>query len=173
MRKASKTFTAIAALACVLSILLTMPIHAEAGTSEDLTTALKPYEQIRVQLLNDTLDGVAVAANELHKVAVEKKKTLGGAHAKHSEESHKLSVILDEIAAGTETIQKAAGIEGARDGFYEVSKALVRYRNLVNGEDGVVAYCPMVKRSWIQPEGELGNPYKGQTMPTCGEVVDD
>ena len=31
------------------------------------------------------------------------------------------------------------------------------------------AYCPMHKRSWLQPDGEIGNPYGG--MPRCGEIV--
>lgn len=32
-------------------------------------------------------------------------------------------------------------------------------------------YCPMVKRSWLQPEGDVGNPYFGRKMPGCGNVV--
>jgi hypothetical protein len=30
----------------------------------------------------------------------------------------------------------------------------------------------MHKKSWLQPAGdEIGNPYAGQSMPKCGEVV--
>ncbi len=40
-------------------------------------------------------------------------------------------------------------------------------------EGTTVVFCPMAKKAWIQPEGEIGNPYLGQEMPTCGEVVPD
>jgi hypothetical protein len=48
----------------------------------------------------------------------------------------------------------------------------VQYRAKVSGDDlPVVMYCPMVKRSWLQPAGEVGNPYHGQKMANCGYVV--
>jgi hypothetical protein len=28
----------------------------------------------------------------------------------------------------------------------------------------------MEKKSWLQPEGEIANPYVGDVMRTCGEV---
>jgi hypothetical protein len=31
------------------------------------------------------------------------------------------------------------------------------------------AYCPMVKKSWLQKDGSIRNPYYGPAMPTCGE----
>jgi hypothetical protein len=35
----------------------------------------------------------------------------------------------------------------------------------------VVVYCAMAEKVWIQPKGEIGNPYYGQSMARCGEVV--
>jgi hypothetical protein len=32
-----------------------------------------------------------------------------------------------------------------------------------------VAYCPMVKHSWLQAENTLQNPFYGRAMPGCGE----
>jgi hypothetical protein len=29
----------------------------------------------------------------------------------------------------------------------------------------------MAQKAWIQPKGEIGNPYLGQEMPKCGDVV--
>ena len=53
----------------------------------------------------------------------------------------------------------------------ELTKPLVRWHELIEGPRPVVAYCPMYKRSWLQPSGdlEIGNPYGG--MPRCGEIV--
>jgi hypothetical protein len=32
-----------------------------------------------------------------------------------------------------------------------------------------VAYCPMVRKSWLQKDGTISNPYYGSSMQTCGE----
>jgi hypothetical protein len=32
-----------------------------------------------------------------------------------------------------------------------------------------LAYCPMAKRSWLQRDDRLRNPYYGSAMLSCGE----
>lgn len=59
----------------------------------------------------------------------------------------------------------------ARAAMGELSKPLVRFREMATGEKPVVVYCSMEKKSWLQPEGEIGDPYLGQKMATCGQVV--
>ena len=50
---------------------------------------------------------------------------------------------------------------------------MVRYRAEVEGERPAVGYCPMAAKSWLQLDGEeIGNPYYGQSMASCGEVVE-
>ena len=40
------------------------------------------------------------------------------------------------------------------------------------GGKGVrVAYCPMVKKSWLQTGGEIANPYYGSGMLRCGSFT--
>ncbi len=79
---------------------------------------------------------------------------------------------LDEMIAAADGVASATSLEAARDGLYALSRPLVRWRQGLS-ETGrpVVAYCPMYKRSWLQPSGdvEIGNPYGG--MPRCGEIV--
>jgi hypothetical protein len=31
----------------------------------------------------------------------------------------------------------------------------------------------MAQQVWLQPKGEIGNPYYGQSMARCGEVVSE
>ena len=79
---------------------------------------------------------------------------------------------LDEMIAAADAIASAKSLEPARDGIYDLTKPLVRWcQGVAEGDRPVVAYCPMYKRSWIQPRGdhEIGNPYGG--MPRCGEIV--
>jgi Cu(I)/Ag(I) efflux system membrane fusion protein len=124
---------------------------------------LAPYEKIRQALLNDTLEGVHAASKKLAAVARETDKAVS------NDEQEK---IFAELIDGATRVAKARELEAARDGFYTASKAMVRLRGLIQGETGIVAFCPMLKRSWVQPAGELGNPYYGQEMPVCGTVVD-
>jgi hypothetical protein len=74
------------------------------------------------------------------------------------------------MISAADAIAAATSLEAARDGLYELSKPMVRWREGV-AESGrpAVAYCPMHKRSWLQPGEEIGNPYGG--MPRCGSIV--
>ena len=59
----------------------------------------------------------------------------------------------------------------ARTAFKTLSERLIE-AELPKGL--VVAYCPMADdgkgASWIQPEGDIANPYFGKEMLECGEV---
>ena len=76
-----------------------------------------------------------------------------------------------------EALTGASDLGTARDAFYALSKPLVRWRAAVvasgRAEDElpVVVYCSMAKRSWLQPAGTIGNPYHGQALAECGEIV--
>jgi hypothetical protein len=77
---------------------------------------------------------------------------------------------LDEMIAAADAIASAKSLEAARDGFYGLTKPMVRWREgLAQSDRPAVAYCPMHKRSWLQPGEEIGNPYGG--MPRCGSIV--
>ena len=70
-----------------------------------------------------------------------------------------------------ESLAGATDLEAARDAFHALSKPLVRWRKGA-GEGPVVVYCAMKDRSWLQSaDDEIGNPYYGQAMARCGEVV--
>ena len=42
---------------------------------------------------------------------------------------------------------------------------------LVKNPAPAVAFCSMTQKVWLQPSGEIGNPYYGQSMARCGEFV--
>ena len=48
---------------------------------------------------------------------------------------------------------------------------MVRYRQLVPDPQPVVVFCSMAQKVWLQPKGEIGNPYYGSSMLRCGKVV--
>jgi Cu(I)/Ag(I) efflux system membrane fusion protein len=69
-------------------------------------------------------------------------------------------------------------LETARQAFRSVSQAMLRAAVAARGPKTAEAlmqyYCPMVPGGggdWMQPGGEVANPYWGSEMLTCGEVV--
>lgn len=78
---------------------------------------------------------------------------------------------LRAIAELSGRLAQAQGLEATRGVYYGVSKPLVRYGEIAEGDVPVVVYCSMAKRSWLQPEGPIGNPYYGTSMLRCGKVV--
>lgn len=71
-------------------------------------------------------------------------------------------------------------LETAREAYRGVSHAMLRAATVARGPKTATKlthyYCPMVPGGggdWMQPGGELQNPYWGSEMLTCGEVVRD
>jgi hypothetical protein len=152
-------------LALVLAVAAAPPAAA-AG----FDTLVEHYEPIRLALLHDHLDGVAEHGSRLAHAA----RTLNrgfstekaGVAADDAEEARAL---LPRIAAAADGVGRADDLEAARDAFATLSARLIAYAELA-GSDLAVGYCPMVKSSWLQPEGEVGNPYMGQKMAGCGKL---
>jgi hypothetical protein len=115
---------------------------------------LDHYEAVRQALLADTVAGIPAHAQAIGKLAKSAPADLA-----------------PQIAKAASRLAAARDLTAARDAFYELSKPVVRWREAVGGKGHVVAYCSMSKRSWVQPKGEIGNPYYGKSMARCGEVV--
>ncbi|QEG01492.1 Cation efflux system protein CusB precursor [Stieleria maiorica] len=71
-------------------------------------------------------------------------------------------------------------LETAREAYRAVSHGMLRAAIIARGPKTAKAlthyYCPMVPGGggdWMQPGGELANPYWGDEMLRCGEVVRD
>ena len=106
------------------------------------------YEQVRQALLHDSIAEAKSAAGPL-------------ASAKNT-----------KIAQHAASLQKASDLAAARQAFAALSNEVIKYRDAQAGERPVVAYCPMVKQSWLQPKGEIGNPYATDvSMRKCGSIT--
>jgi len=85
--------------------------------------------------------------------------------------------LMQEIATHAEHLHHV-DLAGARTAFKPISHAIVKLAAQVRSEDAQQAfthfYCPMVPGGggdWLQPGGELLNPYFGSQMLRCGEKV--
>ena len=160
-----KILTTILALAACLAA----PALASDATSFE--TVMESYEPVRIALLADSMNdvnrhGAAIEAELQSLQAAFSAERAGVAAAS----AQPVQDGLDEMIAAAGALAAAGSLQAARDAFYELSKPLVRWRQGVpESERPAVAYCPMHKRSWLQPDGEIGNPYGG--MPRCGEIV--
>jgi protein SCO1/2 len=78
------------------------------------------------------------------------------------------------IVAAATALSRQTTLAGARDAFGPLGAALAAYAKS-HGEvraAGVrVAYCPMARKSWLQKDGPVQNPYYGSRMLACGELT--
>jgi hypothetical protein len=153
-----------------LALVLVTPGIATAV--DGLGAVLPDYEQIRQALVADSLAGVAAPAAALRETAESLEADLSAARA--GVPAAKLSEVeslLPEVIEAARALETAESLDAARDAFYALSKPLVRWRQAAD-EGPAVAFCPMAKRSWLQPgDQEIRNPYLGKDMSTCGQIV--
>ena len=146
-------------------------VGAWAGGPSTFDAVMEHYEPIRDALINDSMDGVNAHGTA---IAAELRKLQSGFSADRAGASGEAATVvrekLPEMISAADEIATANTLEAARDGLYDLSKPMVRWREGgANGNRPAVAYCPMHTRSWLQPDEEIGNPYGG--MPRCGEIV--
>lgn len=166
---------AVALVLLGLAAAAPVAVAAEGSTGGAYAAITADYEAIRQALIADGVAGVAERAGSLAETARGLAADFDAEHAGVAgEAAEQASALLPEIAAAADAVAEAEGLVAVRDAFYELTKPLVRFNALVDGERPAVAYCPMAQRSWLQPaEDEIGNPYYGESMLHCGSLVDN
>jgi Cu(I)/Ag(I) efflux system membrane fusion protein len=122
--------------------------------SEALTAVVGSYLEIQAQLAADKFDGIKPPSAAIAAKA--------GALGKEGA----------AIAKAAKAVEGAKDIAAAREAFGPLSDAVIaaaRAEGFKELKDVKVAFCPMVKKSWLQKGEEMRNPYYGAAMSTCGE----
>lgn len=166
--------TEIPTLTLAVALVALAVIAVPARAADDAYTAMTGhYEAVRLALLNDTLDGAAEGARSIETSARALAKEFSSEQAGvPAEAAENARALLPEIAERASALAAAEDLDTAREALGELTKPLVRYRKLTGDSEVQVAYCPMLKKSWLQKElDEIGNPYYGQEMPGCGDFV--
>jgi Cu(I)/Ag(I) efflux system membrane fusion protein len=152
----------------VLEQVAVTPIGGEAG--KNLEALYAAYFDVQKALANDKTPS-ADSAQALHKaaLALSSNASLPAASA----------MLAQAIAAKSEHLHHME-LTGARKDFKPISHAIVTLASQVRGEGAQNSfthfYCPMVKDGggdWLQPGGELLNPYFGSEMLRCGDKVQE
>ncbi|NIM61100.1 MAG: DUF3347 domain-containing protein [Acidobacteria bacterium] len=149
-------------------------LSGSAGEASAFERIGEPYESIRQILLHDSFKGVSSEAEQIRRVleALEKDFSAERAGIK-ADGADRFRELMPSLRAAASDLEAAGTIEGAREAFGELSKALVRYRQLLPESETVVVFCSMAQKVWLQTHEEIGNPYYGQSMARCGEVVSE
>ncbi|RPJ72166.1 MAG: DUF3347 domain-containing protein [Acidobacteria bacterium] len=122
----------------------------------DVTPLVAPYLRIQEALSADTLSGVTSAAR-----AIAGNSAVAGPAG-------------EPIRASSLKLAASKDLARARAAFGTLGDALMAAAAVSGAslEEGVkVAYCPMVKKYWLQRGEEIRNPFHGKAMLDCGRLV--
>jgi protein SCO1 len=136
---------------------------ASAGTpsraaAADMKPIVEAYLRIQQALSADSLEGVTENARIIATEAV------------------KIGSPAGSIRAAVNPFAQAVELTAAREAFGSLSDAVIRAANgqmATLGDDVKVAYCPMLRKYWLQTGGTIRNPFYGEAMMDCGRLVDD
>lgn len=152
----------------VIEKIAVTPIGGDAG--KKLEALYAAYFDVQKALAADKKPP-AGPAQSLHKAALQ----LGGDAVLPTASA----TLVQDIAAKSEHLHHM-DLAAARKEFKLISHAVVMLASQVRSEGAQNSfthfYCPMVKDGggdWLQPGGELLNPYFGSEMLRCGEKVQE
>jgi hypothetical protein len=110
------------------------------------------YESVRQSLLKNSLADVKSAAAAL------------AADARKAKQP--------EVAVQADAVSKSADLPKARAAFAPLSDQMIKLRASAAGAKPAVYHCTMIKKAWLQPKGQVGNPYD-PAMPACGTLKEE
>ena len=144
------------AVLAIPGIMLAAGITASQASepSEAMKAIVSSYLDIQKQLVADKTDTIKVQAHAI------------------GEQASQMGQVGAPLATAAANVEKAADLKSAREAFGALSDAVIAAAKADGWTDvsGLkLAYCPMVKRSWLQAENTLQNPYYGRAMAGCGE----
>lgn len=132
---------------------------------EPLLTA---YYEVKNALVKSDANLASEKATELVKLTngVDMKKLSEG-------DSKVYSVIYSTMKIAATNIAESEMIEEQRKDFITLSKQLTELIKSIKIADQTIyqQYCPMKKASWLSSKMKIENPYYGNEMLDCGEIV--
>ena len=153
-------------------LLFTLAGSALAGPSpkesfdQAMQPILKDYLALQDRLAADSNATVKESAARIRKEA--SALDAAGIKGEHADHYRKIAASLQSSATA---LEKAPDLAAAREAFKKLSQPMAMWQAMAAPKAVDVVYCPMAKASWLQPRGEIRNPYYGSKMLRCGEVV--
>lgn len=150
-RRCSLMRVSVIRIPALIPILLAA-VPIALATEMKFPKTLEQYEMVRAGLAADEL---AAAKNGATNLVTAVQEEFAGSKP-----------IID----ASQKLAASESLDDARAAFQIISKDLVK---VVEGQPGYfVMNCPMMKDGiWVQTTAKVSNPYKGKSMPECGEIV--
>ncbi len=164
-------------LLAALILFAALPAQAHDGHGEAAETAfasvLHHYEAIWRSLAADSTEDLAKHAEGIREAAdaIAADFSLEQAGLAKGADAEKSAAFFRDVAKTALYLGTTTDLATAREAFYEISKNLVRLNEHLAGERFHVVYCAMAKKSWLQRQEKIANPYHGKAMSGCGEIV--
>jgi uncharacterized protein DUF3347 len=141
----------------VVPILLALVMAAGVNlhASDAMKAIVGSYLEIHGRLAANNVEGIKPAAKAIEEQAA-RMGTEGAA-----------------IVKSAKAMEEAGDLKTARQAFADLSDAVIAAGTAEGWKDIPdlrVAYCPMIRKSWIQKDDAIKNPYYGTAMLTCGEI---
>ncbi len=132
------------------------------------------YFSIRTRLANDSMDGIEKSILSME----EKVKKIKGNNLDLPENVYK--ELMKKFAHMDHQLADMSGksLDETREAFKNISKNLREYveefhYRLKETKKVYIFFCPMAEASWVQENGEIGNPYFGSKMLNCGTLENE
>ena len=125
-------------------------LGAGSAAAELPADVAAPYLHIQATLAADSTDGVGEAAQSIVSAAGD----LGDAGA--------------AIVMAANAVALADDLVKSRAAFGLLSDAVIKFSDDAGLGELKIAFCPMARKSWIQEDGDIANPYHGSEMLRCG-----
>ena len=154
-------------IGCVMLVGQSVSESAEPTVYDQI---LVHYEAVRQALLQDSVEGIGAHARAIRKISEEFDASKAAIDPVNAASCEKLLAAARQAAAD---LAATKTLVDARESFGRLSEHLIEYQRMSKTADSIVVYCSMADKSWLQPAGAIGNPYVGQSMSSCGEIVAD
>jgi hypothetical protein len=137
-------------MALALALMTIVAAAAPLRAADVPAPLLDAYLKIGTTLAADKIDGVPDAAKAI------------------AEEAKKLGAPGAATLAAAGKVGAAADLKATRLAFGDLSDAVIALTGPAPA-GAKRAYCPMVKKYWLQKGDKIENPYYGSQMLRCGE----
>jgi len=129
------------------------------------------YLIIQNLLAGDSLEGVADASRALAQSASANAGADAATLGVEVDKATDARISMAESARAAASLANTTDLKQARNAFAELSLAMIKLRDVAEGDRPTVAFCSMAGKEWMQPQGPVANPYYGSSMLRCGKIV--
>ena len=150
----------------ISALMLISMLSADEMFDSKMNEIAVKYLSIQEMLAADKTDAVAMNAAEIVKLS----KDLNVSKVPEEHKMHFVN-LPEKIGINAQKLSEAKNIKAMRAVFTELSKPMAMWASMIMPAGINVAYCSMAPGSWLQKGETIMNPFYGDSMLHCGEIV--